>query len=169
MKGSPRGVSRNHPHNESFYTFPCGKARVEKATTKVWIVFNGTAQLNAKRLNTESLLGPKLQSDIVDVLVKFRKEPVALAGEVSLMYHQILLRPGDRPLNRFLYRNQFGHVLRGTAAVYDPLGFLSPYVIKSKLLIQKASLEARNWDELLPTSDQQEWTKCFENWMTLNL
>ena len=27
----------------------------------------------------------------LDLLVKFRKEPVALAGEVSQMYHQILL------------------------------------------------------------------------------
>ena len=43
------------------------------------------------------------------------------------------------------------NVLRRTASVYDPLGFLSPYVIRSKLLIQKAWLEARDWDELLPT------------------
>ena len=43
------------------------------------------------------------------------------------------------------------NVLRRTATVYDPLGFLSPYVIRSKLLIPKAWLEARDWDELLPT------------------
>ena len=36
------------------------------------------------------------------------------------------------------------NVLRRTAAVYDPLGFLSPFVIRSKLLIQKAWLEARD-------------------------
>ena len=28
-----------------------------------------------------------------------------MAGDVSQMYHQILLRPVDRPLHRFLYRN----------------------------------------------------------------
>ena len=56
-------------------------------------------------MNSESLPGPKLQSDIVDVLVKFRKEPVALAGDVSQMYHQILLRPEDRTLHKVLYRN----------------------------------------------------------------
>ena len=53
------------------------------------------------------------------------------------------------------------NVLRRTALVYNPLGFSSPYVIRSKLLIQKAWLEARNWDELLPTSHQKEWTKWF--------
>ena len=63
---------------------------------------------NGKNLNSESLPGPikaKLQRDIVDVLVKFSKKPVALAGDVSQMYHRIPLRPVDTPLHRFLYRN----------------------------------------------------------------
>ena len=51
--------------------------------------------------------------------------------------------------------------MRRTASVYDPLGFLPPYVFRSKLLIQKAWLRARDWDELLPTHPQQEWTKWF--------
>ena len=59
--------------------------------------------------------------------------------------------------------------LRRTAAVYDPLGFLSPYVIRSKLLIQKAWLEARDWDELLPTPHQQELTKWFRELEDLEL
>ena len=59
--------------------------------------------------------------------------------------------------------------LRRTAAVYDPLGFLSPYVIRSKLLIQKAWLEARDWDELLPTPHQREWTKWFRELEDLEL
>ena len=63
--------------------------RPEKATTKVRVVFHGSAQQEGRSLNSESLPGPKLQSDIVDVLVKFRKEPVALAGDVGQMYHQI--------------------------------------------------------------------------------
>lgn len=35
-----------------------------------------------------TLPGPKLQSNIFDILVRFRKELVALAGDVSQMYHQ---------------------------------------------------------------------------------
>ena len=61
------------------------------------------------------------------------------------------------------------NVLRRTASVYDPLGFLSPYVIRSKLLIQKAWLEAQDWDELLPTHHQQEWTKWFRELKDLEL
>ena len=73
--------------------------RPEKATTKVRVHFNGSAQQNGKSFNSESLPGSKLQSDIVDILVKFRKELVALAGDVSQMYHQILPRPVDRPVH----------------------------------------------------------------------
>ena len=79
--------------------------RPEKATTKVRIIFDGSAQQNGKSLNSESLPGPKLQSDIVDILVKFRKESFALVGDVTQMYHQLILRPVDRPLHRFLYGN----------------------------------------------------------------
>ncbi|XP_068749345.1 uncharacterized protein [Montipora capricornis] len=52
---------------------------------------------------------------------------------------------------------------------YDLLGFLSPYVIRSTLLIQKAWLEARDWDELLPTPHQREWTKWFRELEDLEL
>ena len=59
--------------------------------------------------------------------------------------------------------------LRRTASVYDPLGFLSTYVIRFKLLIQKAWLEARDWDELLPTHHQREWTRWFRELKDLEL
>ena len=79
--------------------------RPEKSTTKVRIVFDSSAQQDGKSLNSESSPGPKLQSDIVDITVKFRKELFALVGDVTQMYHQLILRPADRPLHRFLYRN----------------------------------------------------------------
>ena len=79
--------------------------RPDKATTKVRIVFDGSALFEGKSLNTESLTGPKLQSDVFDIPVKFRKETVALVGDISQMYHQLVLREEDRPLHRFLWRD----------------------------------------------------------------
>ena len=79
--------------------------RPEKATSKVRIVFDGSAPFEGKSLNTEALTGPKLQSDIFDILVKFRKEWVALVGDISQMYHQLVLFPEDQPMHRFLWRN----------------------------------------------------------------
>ena len=39
------------------------------------------------------------------ILVRFRKELVALVGDVSQMYHQLVLPLEDRPLHKFLWRN----------------------------------------------------------------
>ena len=105
-KGYIREVPEEEPKPSSEWFLPhFPVVRPEKATTKVRIVFDGSAQQNGKSLNSESLPGPKLQSDIVDILVKFRKESFALVGDVTQMYHQLILRPVDRPLHRFLYRN----------------------------------------------------------------
>ena len=79
--------------------------RPERTSTKVRIVFDGSAPFEGKSLNTEALPGPKLQSNIFDILVKFRKGTVALAGDISQMYHQLVLPEEDRSLRRFLRRN----------------------------------------------------------------
>ena len=56
-------------------------------------------------MNSEALPGPKLQADMFSIVVRFRKELVALVGDVSQMYHQLVLTLEDRPLHRFQWRN----------------------------------------------------------------
>ena len=56
-------------------------------------------------LHSEALPGPKLQSTIFDILVRFRKELEVLVGDVSQMYHQLVLKPEDRLFHRSLWRN----------------------------------------------------------------
>lgn len=68
-------------------------------------MFDASAMYQGRSLNTETLPGPKLQSNIFDILVRFRKELVALAGDVSQMYHQLVLQPVDRPFHRVLWRD----------------------------------------------------------------
>ena len=72
-------------------------------------------------MNTEALTGPKLQSDIFDILAKLKKELVALSGDISQMYHQLVLREEDRPLHRFLWRDVD---LRKDPEVYEFLRFV---------------------------------------------
>ena len=69
--------------------------RPDRETTKVQIVFDASARLNEKSLNTEALPGPKLKSNICDILVRFRKELEVLVGDVSQMYHQLTDRYND--------------------------------------------------------------------------
>ena len=54
------------------------------------------------------------------------------------------------------------NVLKKSATIYDPLGFLAPYVVRAKLLIQKAGMEAADWDVLLPVRHQEQWMAWFQ-------
>ena len=79
--------------------------RADRTTTKTRIVFDASAKFRGKSLNSEALPGPKLQADMLSILIRFRKELVALVGDISQMYHQLVLTLADRPLHRFLWRN----------------------------------------------------------------
>ena len=60
-KGSIREVPEDEPKPPSeWFLLHFPVVRPEKATTKVWVVFDGSAQQNKKSLNSESLPGSKL-------------------------------------------------------------------------------------------------------------
>ncbi|CAL8128513.1 unnamed protein product [Orchesella dallaii] len=48
-------------------------------------------------------------------------------------------------------------VLKTVMSVYDPLGFLSHFVIKAKILYQKIWKVGIDWDDVIPESLQREW------------
>ncbi|XP_064650007.1 uncharacterized protein LOC135501694 [Lineus longissimus] len=79
---------------------------MNRATTKVRIVFDASAKTNGTSLNDNICQGPKLQRNLVDVLQRLRRNPVALVCDISQMYLQIGLAPEDRPYHRFLWRGE---------------------------------------------------------------
>ena len=79
--------------------------RPDKSTTKVRIVFDGSAKYNGRSLNDVILQGPKLQQDLVRVLLRFRKYPIALVCDIAEMYLRIGIHPDDRKYQRILWRN----------------------------------------------------------------
>jgi len=48
-------------------------------------------------------------------------------------------------------------VLSEVAQIYDPLGFISPVIIRAKILIQELWLAKIDWDKPLPTELQNRW------------
>lgn len=79
--------------------------REDKATTKVRTVFDSAAKFKGRSLNDMMHSGPKLQNDLVDILVRFRSEPVALVGDICEMFMQVGLAEKDRPYHCILWRN----------------------------------------------------------------
>ena len=79
--------------------------RPEKSTTKTRIVFDASAKYQDVSLNDAVLQGPKLQNELFAVLLRFRRDPVAVMCDIKEMYLQIKLKPEDRPYHRFLWRD----------------------------------------------------------------
>ena len=58
-------------------------------------MFDGAERYDGKLLNDVIQPGPKLQQDLVDILLKFRRYPVALVCDIAEMYLRIGVHPQD--------------------------------------------------------------------------
>ncbi|XP_040928808.1 uncharacterized protein LOC114866078 isoform X1 [Betta splendens] len=59
-------------------------------------------------------------------------------------------------------------VLSTVASVYDPLGFLAPFVLRGKQILQKLCREKVGWDESLPEELRTQWTSWLEDLQNLS-
>ncbi|KRZ23332.1 hypothetical protein T4C_8592 [Trichinella pseudospiralis] len=74
--------------------------------TKCRVVFDGSAEWNGTSLNNCLDPGPKLQPDLVAVLLRFRRSRIALQADIEKMYLQVGLRREDRDVCRFLWQER---------------------------------------------------------------
>ena len=43
--------------------------------------------------------------------------------------------------------------------IFDPLGFVAPFVLSAKLIPQRLCKKGLGWDEIIPEEDLFEWQK----------
>ena len=79
--------------------------RPEKKSTPVRIVFNSSSAYQGHRLNDYWMKGPDLLNNLFGVVLRFREREVALVGDISRMYHRILIPEQDQHAHRFLWRD----------------------------------------------------------------
>ncbi|XP_029055145.2 uncharacterized protein LOC114882424 [Osmia bicornis bicornis] len=86
------------PHHAVFKT--------SSTTTKVRVVFDGSAKTSSGlSLNDAQLVGPTVQSDLVTILIRFRKHRFVLSADIEKMYQQVLVTNADRKFQRILWRS----------------------------------------------------------------
>ena len=78
--------------------------REDKETSKVRIVFDGSAKVHNLSLNDQIHEGPKLQRDIFNVLVRFRRFEIALNSDIKEMFPGIAVKSDDSQYLRILLR-----------------------------------------------------------------
>ena len=103
-KGYVKKVRTNNDKNQWFLPH-FAVIKEDRTTTKTRMVFDAAAKNRGKSLNDAIHPGPKLQKDLLTVLIRFRRAPVALSGDISEMFLQVGLREEDRRYHRFLWRS----------------------------------------------------------------
>ena len=122
----------------SHYYMPVHAVTKEASTsTKVRAVFDASAPSSTGiSLNDLLAVGPTLQSTLVNILLKFRSYPIAISGDISKMYREILLSPEDRPFHRFLWRKQLTEPWQDWEMQRVTFGVTSSPYLAIKTLIQ---------------------------------
>ena len=92
-------------HLPHFYLPMHSVVKSSSTSTKLRVVFDGSAATSTGvSLNQLLLAGPTLHPTLGSILIRFRAYPVALTADVSKMYREVELAPGDRDLHRFIWR-----------------------------------------------------------------
>ena len=90
----PKGRTWFLPHHGVYHPEKPGKIRV---------VFDCSAQFNGVSLNGNLLQGPDLTNSLLGVLMRFRRELVAVQADIKAMFHQVRIPVEDRDLLRFIW------------------------------------------------------------------
>ena len=77
----------------------------DRSTTKVRVVYDAAAMFRGRSLNSELYAGPSICNDLIEVLLGFRRHPVALTGDVKEMFLQVKLPAEDQKYHRVLWRH----------------------------------------------------------------
>ncbi|XP_076284663.1 uncharacterized protein LOC143211104 [Lasioglossum baleicum] len=93
----------SRPH---FYLPHHGVLKGTGAAAKLRVVFNGSRlSSSGQSLNQYLAAGPKLQRELMDVLLRWRRHKVAFITDIEKMYRQIQIHPDDRDYQRILWRD----------------------------------------------------------------
>nr|XP_012152122.1 PREDICTED: uncharacterized protein LOC105664030 [Megachile rotundata] len=88
-----------------------GVTKITSETTKLRVVFDGSAATNTGvSLNDALYVGPKLQDDLLYILLRFRLHQYVITGDIEKMYRQFIVRPKDRKYQRILWRDTDGEI-----------------------------------------------------------
>ena len=83
--------------------------RPSSSSTPCRIVFNSSKNFHGHVLNEYWAKGPDLINNLLGVLIRFRENYVAIAGDIRKMYHTISISILDQHTQRFLWRNMDIH------------------------------------------------------------
>lgn len=111
-------------------------------STKFRVVFDGSCKTsNGKSLNDTMIAGPQIQDSLATLIMRFRKNKIAINGDIQAMYRQILMCEDDQEYQYIVYRETPDTPLKHYKLLTVTYGMTSSPYLATKVLQTLAELE----------------------------
>lgn len=134
--------------SEKIYYIPHHSViKPDSITTKLRVVFDASCKCsNGISLNDTLLKGPKLQKDIITILLNFRLHNYVFTADIKQMYRQILIQPNHRDYQRILWRFSPNDPIKDFRLKTVTYGISSAPFLALRTLHQLAQDEKQHFD-----------------------
>lgn len=88
--------------SEEFWYLPTFGVYLSQKPNQIRVVFDSSAQWSGISLNDVLLKSPDLNNSLLGVLIRFRKEKIAILADICQMFHCFLVHEDHRNFLRFL-------------------------------------------------------------------
>ncbi|XP_076764857.1 uncharacterized protein LOC143431805 [Xylocopa sonorina] len=97
--------------NEGYYLPHHGVTEISSQMNKLWVAFDDSASpTTGISLNDTLHIRPKIQEDLIHILIRFHTHKYAITGDIEKMFRQFIVRLADRKYQRILWRNATGNI-----------------------------------------------------------
>jgi len=118
----------------------------QSSTTKLRVVFDASAKTSTGvSLNDCLLVGPKVQEDLIDILMRFRMHLISFSADIATMYRQVTLNPHDRDYHRFVWRTDPNEEVQDYRMTKVTFGVASSAYHAQRVLIELAEDEGSKY------------------------
>lgn len=115
-------------------------------TKKFRVVFDASCKTtNGKSLNDVQAVGEKLQMDLVDILMRFRRHAVVVTSDIRKMFRQVRIDPEHWDLQRIFWRNHRGEPIREYQLTVVTYGLASSVHSSVRAMQQCATDNESKW------------------------
>ncbi|XP_058816945.1 uncharacterized protein LOC131680243 [Topomyia yanbarensis] len=115
----------------------------DSTTTKLRVVFDASCKTSTGvSLNDALMVGPVVQDDLLDIILRFRLHRYAIVADVAKMYRMVNVTADDQRLQRILWRSSVEEQLRTYELTTVMYGTASAPYLATKCL-QKLAEEGR--------------------------
>ncbi|XP_055589129.1 uncharacterized protein LOC129741431 [Uranotaenia lowii] len=122
--------------NEVCYYLPHHAVlKPESTTTKLRVVFDASCKSSTGvSLNDALMVGPVVQDELIDIVLRFRLCQFAIVADIAKMYRMIQIQKSDQKLQRILWRDSTDQPLRTYELLTVTYGTASAPYLATKCL-----------------------------------